>query len=128
MIPLSRFRQNPNYARLFAFVHPFFWPVLWWSLNRLMRAYDAAGVEELLYTTSRYGLIRIVRLGDRRPDPSAYRRLAPTFRPFTDPSWASDLPAAIAADPAPDRNLACGLLSRLPVVSPAVEFTALDSS
>lgn len=97
MIPLSRFRQNPYFARLFAFVLPFFWPVLWWSLNRLMRAYKAVGVEELLSTTNRWGLIRIVRLGDKRLDPLAYRRPDRIFRPLTDPSLESDLPAVIAA-------------------------------
>jgi hypothetical protein len=69
MVSLSAFRNNPHLAPLFAHVPAFFWPVLWWSLNRLLRWYASAGFESVLFASSRWGWVEIVYLGDRKPDP-----------------------------------------------------------
>ena len=73
-----RLRSSPHFAKLFAFVHPFFWQVRVWSLHRLLRAYRAADVENLLYSTNPYGIIRIVFTCDKRK-PAA----TPWWRPET---------------------------------------------
>lgn len=132
MIPLSRLRHNPYFVSVFAHVHPFFWPVLWWSLNRLLRAYKTVGVEELMYSVNRRGIIRIVRLGDKRPDPSAYRRPDRIFRPLTDPSFETSLPAAIAAsvhdELQPGQSPWRGRPLAPPLNAPAGAASSFDSS
>jgi hypothetical protein len=71
------------------------WPILVWQINRLFSWSRREGYPNILYTVSRWGFITIVYLGDRQ-DPDAYRPLPRTFRPLTDPSYASDLPANLA--------------------------------
>ena len=98
MVSLSALRSTPHFAPLFAHVHPFFWPVLWRSLNRLLRWYATAGYENILFATTRWGRAEIAYLGDRKPDPAAHKAFTPE-RPRSDESvWASDLSAWLQAE------------------------------
>ncbi len=92
MVSLSALRQHPRFARFFEVVHPFFWPVIWWTLNAVFRQYDASGRTEFLLGITWWGQVYIAFEGDLRPDPSTYKPVTRTFRPLTDESWASDLP------------------------------------
>ncbi len=92
MVSLSALRQHPRFARFFEVVHPFFWPVIWWTLNAVFRQYDASGRTEFLLGITWWGQVYIAFEGDRLPDPLTYKPLTRTFRPLTDDSWASDLP------------------------------------
>jgi hypothetical protein len=93
MVPLTALRQHPRFGRFFEVVHPFFWPVIWWTLNAVFRAYDASNRTEFLLGITWWGQVYIAFEGDLRPDPLTYRPITRTFRPLTDDSWASDLPA-----------------------------------
>ncbi len=95
MVSLSALRQHPRFARFFEVVHPFFWPVIWWTLNAVFRQYDASGRTEFLLGITWWGQVYIAFEGDKLPDPSTYRPMTRTFRPLTDESWASDLPAIL---------------------------------
>ena len=93
MVSLTALRQHPCFGRFFEVVHPFFWPVIWWTLNAVFRAYDASNRTEFLLGITWWGEDYIAFEGDLRPDPLTYRPIPRTFRPLTDDSWASDLPA-----------------------------------
>ena len=95
MPSISALRRSPHFAHLFAHVHPLCWPILLWSLARLFKWFDTAGFENVLYSTSRWGFIRIAYLGDKKADPAAYKPLERTFRPLTDDSWGTSLPAEL---------------------------------
>jgi hypothetical protein len=92
MFTLTQLRQNPYYTRFFDRVHPFFWPVIWWTFNRVIRDYLASGTTEYLIGVTWWGQVYIAFIGDKLPDPLTYRPMERTFRPLTDDSWASDLP------------------------------------
>ena len=92
MVSLSALRQHTRFARFFEVVHPFFWPVIWWTLNAVFRQYDASGRTEFLLGITWWGQVYIAFEGDKLPDPSTYRPVSRTFRPLTDESWVSDLP------------------------------------
>ena len=92
MVSLTALRQHPRFARFFDVVHPFFWPVIWWTLNAVFRQYDASNRTEFLLGITWWGQVYIAFEGDLRPDPLNYRPIARTFRPLTDECWASDLP------------------------------------
>ena len=93
MVSLIALRQHPRFGRFFEVVHPFFWPVIWWTLNAVFRAYNASNRTEFLLGITWWGQVYIAFEGDLRPDPLTYRPIPRTFRPLTDASWASDLPA-----------------------------------
>ena len=93
MVSLSALRQHPRFARFFEVVHPFFWPVIWWTLNAVFREYDASNRTEFLLGITWWGQVHVVYRGDLRPDPLNYRPIPRTFRPLKDDSWASSLPA-----------------------------------
>jgi hypothetical protein len=93
MVPLTALRQHPRFGRFFAVVHPFFWPVIWWTLNAVFRQYDASNRTEFLLGITWWGQVYIAFEGDLRPDPLTYRPIPRTFRPLTDAGWGSDLPA-----------------------------------
>jgi hypothetical protein len=95
MIPMRQLRSNPHFARLFVHVHPLFWPVLWWSLNRLFKWYDTSGYEEILFGTTRWGYVYVAWLGDKRPDPSAYRRYETRMARWDEPVWESNMPVTL---------------------------------
>ena len=92
MVSLNALRQHPRFGRFFEVVHPFFWPVIWWTLNAVFRAYDASNRTEFLLGITWWGEVYIAFEGDLRPDPRTYRPIPRTFRPLTDDGWASDLP------------------------------------
>ena len=92
MVSLSALRQHPRFGRFFEVVHPFFWPVIWWTLNAVFRQYDASGRTEFLLGITWWGQVYIAFEGDKLPDPLTYKPMTRTFRPLTDDSWASDLP------------------------------------
>jgi hypothetical protein len=92
MVSLTALRQHPRFGRLFEVVHPFFWPVIWWTLNAVFREYDASNRTEFLLGSTRWGQVYIAFEGDLRPDPLTYRPTPRTFRPLTNDSWASSLP------------------------------------
>ncbi|MFN7180763.1 MAG: hypothetical protein ACK4TE_14330, partial [Hyphomonas sp.] len=92
MIPMRALRANPHFAPLFAHVHALCWPILWWSLNRLLRWYAASGYEEILYGTTPWGYVYIAYLGDRKPDPSAYRPYVREKPRWDDPVWSTNVP------------------------------------
>jgi hypothetical protein len=124
MVSLRALRNNPHFAPLFAHVLPFFWPVLWWSLNRLLRWYASAGLEDVLFATTRWGWVEIVCLGDRKPDPAAYRPYTPERPRWDDPVRASDLPAELRVAPALSRLSAMAVWS----MTGAAPVFALNSS
>ena len=46
MFTLTQLRQIPFYTRFFDAVHPLFWPVIWWTFNRVIRDYLASNTTE----------------------------------------------------------------------------------
>ena len=92
MTPMRALRANPHFAPLFARVHPLCWWVLWWNLNRLLDWFETSGYEEILYSTNCWGFIRIAYLGDRIPDPSAYRPYVLEKPRWDDPVWSTNVP------------------------------------
>jgi hypothetical protein len=97
MTPMRALRANPHFAPLFARVHPLCWWVLWFNLNRLLDWYETSGYEEILYSTNRWGFIRIAFLGDRKPDPSAYRPYVLERPRWDDACWSTSVPAQVLA-------------------------------
>ncbi|MFN4225076.1 MAG: hypothetical protein ACK4HR_02075 [Hyphomonas sp.] len=95
MTPMRALRANPHFASLFAHVHPLCWPILWWSLNRLIRWYVRSGYAEVLYETSPWGFIRIAYYGDRKPDPSAYRPYVLEKPRWDNPVWRTNAPTRL---------------------------------
>jgi hypothetical protein len=93
MVSLTALRQHPRFGRFFEVVHPFFWPVIWWTLNAAFRAYDASNCTEFLLGITWWGQVYIAFEGDLRPGSLTYRPMPRTFRPLTDGGWGSDLPA-----------------------------------
>ena len=94
MWSLTVLRQCKLFTRLFERVHPLCWPILWWNLNRLIRWIYATRPDDVLYETNCWGIITI-RYVAPRTDPTLYKPRARTFRPLSDPSWESDLPACL---------------------------------
>ena len=95
MTSLTALRRNPRFARFFEAVHPFFWPVIWWTLNAVFREYDASNRTEFLIGVTWWGQVYVAFRGDPRPDPNTCSPIPRTFRPLTDASWGSDLPACL---------------------------------
>ena len=93
MVSLAALRQHPRFGRFFEVVHPFCWPVIWWTLNAVFRQYDASNCTEFLLGITWWDQVYIAFEGDLRPDPHASKPIPRTFRPLTDESWGSDLPA-----------------------------------
>jgi hypothetical protein len=93
---MSHFRYvltHPIFVRWFARLHPFFWPVLYWQMGRIIRWMEATGHMDLLVRIHWWGGITIAYTGDKEPDPTTYGPLPKTFRPLTDQSRGTDLPA-----------------------------------
>jgi hypothetical protein len=59
----------------------------------VFRGYDASNLTEFLLGITWWGQVYVAFEGDLRPDPKTSRLTPRTFRPLTDDSWASDLPA-----------------------------------
>lgn len=98
MFSLARLRKEPALARYFAFVHPFFWPVLIWQLARAVEEVRAAGRSRAMLRVMWWGGVHIEYLGDAAPNPSAHRPVEPTRKPWSDPCWSSAVPAIFNAD------------------------------
>ena len=65
-----------------------------WELNRLMRWFKAHGIGNALYSVNEWGFVDI-HCVVAKPDPNAYKPAQRTFRPLTDPSWESAVPACL---------------------------------
>ena len=76
---------------------PLCWRVLWWQLDRLIRWYETWRPENVLYGVNGWGIVT-VHYTLPGTDPSLYRPVARTFRPLSDPSWGSNLPACLEPD------------------------------
>ena len=107
MVSLTALRQHPRFGRCFEVVHPFFWPVIWWTLNAAFREYDASNRTEFLLGITWWGQVYIAFEGDLRPNPLNYRPIARTFRSLTDESWASSLPTNLEGVPPSLSSPAC---------------------
>ena len=99
MWSITRLRQHPHFAPLFAHVYPLCWLVLWWELNRLIRWYETWHPENVLYAVNGWGRVTVHCIVPR-PDPRLYKPIPRTFRELSDPSWESDLPANLALESA----------------------------
>ena len=95
MISMRQLRSDPHFAPLFRHVHPLCWPILWWSLNRIFLWYDTSGYENVMLATTRWGYVYPAYLGERKPDPSAYKPYALTKPRWDDPSWSTRAPASL---------------------------------
>jgi hypothetical protein len=104
MYSIARLRQHPHFAPFFAHVHPLCWLILWWELNRLMRWFKAHGIGNALYSVNEWGFVSI-HYAVTRPDPNAYKPAQRTFRPLTDPSWESAVPACLDTEATPEAIL-----------------------
>ncbi len=93
MPSFARLLKDPGLAQYFEVVHPLFWLVLLWQLKRAVLQVHAAGRRDALLRITWWGRVTVEYLGDAPPDPSAYRPVEPTRKPWSDPCWASDLPA-----------------------------------
>ncbi len=100
MVSLARLRKEPALAQYFAFVNPFFWPVLIWQLARAVDQVRAAGRQRAMLRVMWWGGVTIEYLGDAPANPSAYKPAEPQRKTWDDPSWSSDLPAIFNADDA----------------------------
>ncbi|MFN7178254.1 hypothetical protein [Hyphomonas sp.] len=92
MIPMRQLRSDPNFAPLFRHVHPLCWWVLWWSLNRIFLWYDTSGYENVLLATTRWGYVYPAYLGQKKPDPSAYKPYELERPRWDDPVWSTNVP------------------------------------
>jgi len=70
-------------AHLYAFVHPLFWPWLWFQLWRL-EAWQRAAKRGVLFRIDRFGNLSINTIGDAPRDPRGYHYDAPPV-----PAWAA---------------------------------------
>jgi hypothetical protein len=104
MYSIARLRQHPHFAPFFAHVHPLCWLILWWELNRLMRWFKAHGIGNALYSVNEWGFVDI-HCVVAKPDPNAYKPAQRTFRPLTDPSWESAVPACLDTEATPEAIL-----------------------
>ncbi|MFN4185143.1 MAG: hypothetical protein ACK4M6_10185 [Hyphomonas sp.] len=101
MSRFARLRNHPRFSDYFDAVHPLFWWVLVWQLRRAFDRIDAQGSEEALISVYWWGGIEITYYGDPAPSPSAYRPLAPTRKPWSDPSWSCAVPAEVCPETQP---------------------------
>ena len=98
MFSLARLRKEPALAQYFAFVHPFFWPVLIWQLGRAVAQVRAAGRQGAMLRVMWWGGVRIEYLGDAQPSPSAYRPVEPTRKAWSNPCWSSAVPDFLSSE------------------------------
>jgi hypothetical protein len=111
-------------AHLFAFVHPLFWPWLWFQLWRL-EAWQRTAKRDVLFRVDRFGNVYITCLGDGPRDPSLYTYTAPTVPAWAAPGLASDMPGDVAqaALPAAPPCHTLGL-NRAPLIAQAWRDTS----
>ena len=92
MIPMRQLRSDPTFAPLFRHVHPLCWPILWWSLNRVFLWYDTCGYENVLLAATRWGYVYPAYMGEKKPDPQAWRPYALERPRWDDPVWSTSVP------------------------------------
>ncbi|MFN7180402.1 hypothetical protein [Hyphomonas sp.] len=101
---MRQLRCDPNFAPLFRHVHPLCWWVLWWSLNRFFLWYDTCGYDNLLLATTRWGYVYPAFMGEKKPDPKAWRPYVLEKPRWDDPVWSTSVPThflTLAAHEAP---------------------------
>lgn len=86
-------RNYPAFRRYFDAVHPFFWPVLYWQLKKAWLYVQREKITGALLAITWWGGVRIVCEGDKLPQPDP---LAPTKPHWSDPVWASGMPAIVS--------------------------------
>jgi hypothetical protein len=57
------------------------------------------GIMDVMLSIRWWGKVDVVYIGDKRPDPSAYRPYVFSKPRFDDPVWQSAVPLAFAFDP-----------------------------
>ncbi|WP_340694246.1 hypothetical protein [Hyphomonas sp.] len=82
-------------AHLYAFVHPLFWPWLWFQLWRL-EAWQRTAKRDVLFRVDRFGNLSINAVGDGPRDPRLYHYDAPPVPAWAAPGLASDMPDNVA--------------------------------
>jgi hypothetical protein len=110
MTRFQRLLRSPVYRPWFDQVHPLFWPVLYWQLECTFAWMKRTGIMDVMLSIRWWGKVDVVYIGDKRPDPSAYRPYVLTKPRFDDPVWQSDLPLAFAFDPLTVRPDATSIL------------------
>lgn len=85
---------HPVFARLFAYVHVFFWPWLWLQLRALAHWHYANGEPDIQVRVTWWGRVRVVAVRDRLPLEAAPRPAIQVPR-WAAPALASDVPADI---------------------------------
>ncbi len=96
MSHFARIRRHPVFAPYFAAVHPFFWPILYWQLSRLIRWMKDENLSGALLGVTWWGQLHVIFPGDKNPDPNTYRPYALSRPRWDDPAWASDVPPCFA--------------------------------
>ena len=84
-------------AHLYAFVHPLFWPWLWFQLWRL-DTWQRAAQRDVLFRIDRRGNLYINAIGDAPRDPALYHYDAPRIPAWAAPALACDLPDNITPE------------------------------
>lgn len=92
MVSIRTFRSIPHFAELFAHMPVICWPIFWSRLSSLFRWCKREGIPDVCYAVGDEGLITVRHFG-AKPHSAAYTPLPRTFRPLTDASWGSALPA-----------------------------------
>ena len=98
MTMLAALRRHPDFAGFFDLVFPLFWPMLAWQLVRASKQLAAMGRGASLVRVHWWGGITLAYLGDRIPDPSAYRPVTPLRPVWNDPVWSTSVPAFLNAE------------------------------
>ena len=80
-----------RFAHLYAFVHPLFWPWLWFQLWRL-DVWQRASRRDVLFKVDRWGNLYINAIGDAPRDPALYHYDAPRVPAWAAPALACGLP------------------------------------
>jgi hypothetical protein len=93
MTMLAALRRHPDFAGFFDLVFPLFWPMLAWQLVRASKQLAAMGRGPSLVRVHWWGGITLAYLGDRAPDPSAYKPVTPLRPVWNDPVWSTAVPA-----------------------------------
>ncbi|MFN7179154.1 hypothetical protein [Hyphomonas sp.] len=92
---MRQLRCDPHFAPLFRHVHPLCWPILWWSLNCIFLWFDHCGYENVMLATTRWGYVYPAFMGEKTPDPSAYKPYVLEKPRWDDPRWSTRAPVKL---------------------------------
>ena len=81
--------------------------MLAWQLVRASKQLAAMGRGDSLVRVHWWGGITLAYLGDRAPDPSAYRPITPLRAAWDDPVWSTAVPAFLNASGTHDLFFPC---------------------